>query len=84
MDYKHEARRILHEHVYAYMSGIHVEYETNRAMMEDMYNECAFILTEALVEGKYTPMQYNAIRNELGELLWSIFEPHVVAEDDAK
>lgn len=80
MDYNHEAKRILREHVCAYMSGVNAKYETNRDMMDDMYEECAFILTEYLIEGKYTPMQYNAIRNELGALIWKIFEPHIKAE----
>jgi hypothetical protein len=50
-------------------------------MMEDVYENCAFILTNYLIEGKYTPMQFNAIRNELGKMIWNIFKTHIEVED---
>lgn len=80
-DANNEAKKIMREHVCAYMSSVCAKYDSNREMMDDMYEECAFILTEYLLEGKYTPMEYNAIRNELGEMIWKIFEPHVKAEE---
>jgi hypothetical protein len=49
-----------------------------------MYNNCAFILTSYLIEGKYTPMQYNAVRNELGKAIWNIFKLHIKVEDAEK
>ena len=81
MDYAYEASKILCENTNAYMQGVHAEYDSNRDMMEDMYENCAFILTNYLIEGKYTPMQFNAIRNELGKAIWSIFERHIKVED---
>jgi hypothetical protein len=84
MDYAYEARKILYESTNAYMRGVHAEYESNGDMMDDMYENCAFILTNYLIEGKYTPMQFNAVRNELGKMIWNIFKPHVQKEDDAE
>lgn len=81
MDYAYEASKILCENTNAYMQGVHAKYDSNRDMMEDMYENCAFILTTYLIEGKYTPMQYNAIRNELGKAIWNIFERHIKVEE---
>ncbi len=81
MDYAYEASKILHENTNAYMQAVYAEYDSNREMMEDMYNNCAFILTNYLIEGKYTPMQFNAIRNELGKAIWNIFERHIKVEE---
>ena len=81
MDYAYEATKILHENTNAYMQGVYAKYDSNREMMEDMYNNCAFILTNYLIEGKYTPMQFNAIRNELGKAIWNIFERHIKVEE---
>jgi hypothetical protein len=84
MDYAYEASKIICENTNAYMQGVHAEYESNRDMMEDMYENCAFILSDYLIKGKYTPMQYNAIRNELGKMIWNIFKPHVEKEEKAE
>jgi hypothetical protein len=81
MDYVYEAQSILYAHCEGVMSCATIEFENNRDMLEFMTQECAYILTERLLEGKYTPMQYNAIRNELSALLWGIFEPHIIKED---
>lgn len=80
MDYAYEAHTILYEHCAGVMSCATTEFNSNEAMLEFMTKECAFILTERLLEGKYTPMQYNAVRNELSALLWNIFEPHIAKE----
>ena len=45
-----------------------------------MTNECAYILTDRLLKKEITLMEYNAIRNELASLLWSIY-PNNKAED---
>jgi hypothetical protein len=82
MDYIYEAHCILYEHCAGVMSVATTEFKTNEEMLEFMTHECAFILTEKLLEGKYTPLQYNAIRNELSALLWGIFEPHIKKERD--
>lgn len=81
MDYAYEASKILYENTNAYMQSVHVEYDSNRDMMEEMYENCAFILTNYLIEGKYTPMQFNAIRNELGKAIWNIFERYIKVEE---
>lgn len=83
-DAKHKAKEIIVCHTECYLQGIHAEYDNNRAMMEDMYGECASVLTDELLEGKLTPMQFAAVRNELGTMIWNIFKPYVNAEDDAK
>lgn len=84
MDYNYEASKILRENTNAYMQAVHAEYSSNRDMMEDMYMNCAFILTDDLIKGNYTPMEFNAIRNELGRMIWNIFEPYIEAELDAE
>ena len=52
--------------------------------MEDMYSECAFILTNDLLEGKLTPLQVAAVRNILMGMIWGVFKDYVNAEEDAK
>ena len=81
MDYAYEASKIICEYTNGYLQGIIAHYNSNRDMMEDMYENCAFILTNYLIEGKYTPMQYNEVRNELGKAIWNIFERHIKIED---
>ena len=81
---KDEAYIIIREHTNAYMQAVHAEFECSRDMMETMYAECSYILTSYLLEGKYTPLQYNAVRNELGAMIWNVFKPHIEAEDKAK
>lgn len=83
-DPAHEAFKILCEHNNAILSGIHYEFESNQAILDETTEECAFILTTNLVEGKYTPMQFAAVRNALGELLWKVFGPAIEAEEKAK
>ena len=83
-DAAHEAFKILHEHTAAYISGVHAEFDSNGDMFEAVNSECAFILTQYFVEGKYTPMQYNAVRNELASLLWKLFGNAIEAEDMAE
>ena len=82
MDYN-EARKILYEHTSAIMSACATEFGSNTEMLEFTTKECGYILTEYLLEGKYTPMQYNAIRNELAQLLWGVFQVHVEKETQA-
>ena len=84
MDYQHEARKILYEHTAAVMSCCITQFDSNQDMLEDITKECAFILTEHLLDGDYTPMQYNAIRNELAQLLWNVFAKHINKEEEEK
>lgn len=83
-DANHEAEKILCEHSEGVMSCTTMEFESNEAMLEFTTQECAFILTNKLLEGKYNPMQFNAVRNALAELLWKIFGPSVEAETEAE
>ena len=83
-DAKAQALDILCEHNTAILSGIHCEFNSNQDMLDVTTEECAFILTNRLVEGKYTPMQFNSVRNELAELLWKIFEAPIEAEQEAE
>lgn len=83
-DPAHEAFKILCEHTTAMVSGVNAKYESTQDMLDSTTEECAFILTTNLVEGKYTPMQYAAVRNELGKLLWSTFGPAIQAAEKAK
>ena len=81
---KAQALDVLCEHNTAILSGIHCEFNSNQDMLDVTTEECAFILTNRLVEGKYTPMQFNAVRNELAELLWNIFGASIEAEQEEK
>ena len=72
---KHLARRIIHQHTEAMMSSVEFCPKNNRELYDEMVDNCAFILTEKLLDGELTPMEYNDTRNELAGLLWKIFEP---------
>lgn len=77
MNYSYEARKIIHEHTVAMISSSEYNPESNEKLLEFMTDECAFILSEHFMDGEYNPMEYNAIRNELARLLWSLFEKHL-------
>lgn len=78
------AKEIIYNHTNAYTCGNPVEYPNNRVMMEHMCEDCAYVLTDYLLEGKLSPLQYAAVRNELGKMIWKIFEPHIKAEYEAE
>ena len=73
MDYNLQARIIIRKHTAGYMSSAIYKPENATELWETMIQECAYILTEDFLNGKYTPMQYNAIRNELANVLNGIF-----------
>lgn len=83
IDPAHEAEKILREHSEGVMSCCTMEFESTEEMLERTIKECAFILTNKLLEGKFTPLQFNAVRNELSRLLWDIFTPAIKEEGDA-
>lgn len=83
-DAEDKAKDIIMEHMEGYLQGCHAEYDNNKAMMEDMYHECAFIMTNHMLEGKLTPLQTASVRNVLGSMIWGIFESYVNAEDEDK
>lgn len=82
-DIVQEAQGIIRDHTAAYMTAVEYKPESVRDLYEDMVEECAYILAQKFIDGEYTPMEYNAIRNELGKLLWSVFEKHIHAELNA-
>lgn len=70
------ARSIIQEHTAGYMSAANYIPEDAHELWETMINECSYILTEDFLDGKYTPMEYNAIRNELANTINGIFGKH--------
>lgn len=62
------------------MRSTSYEPDNNEELYEFMTEMCSNILTKDFIDGKYTPMEYNAIRNELGKLLWKLFEKHIQKE----
>ncbi len=77
---KSEARKIISEHTDAMIQSTHYTPDNHQELYEIMVEGCAYILTEGLLDGTYTPMEYNAIRNELADVLWNMFEKHINAE----
>lgn len=77
---KYEVRKIITEHTNAMIQSTHYIPDNHQELYETMVEGCAFILTEGLLDGTYTPMEYNAIRNELAKVLWNMFEKHITSE----
>ena len=75
MNIEFEARRIIAMHTAGYMASVNYVPESMHDMWENMIDECAYILTEKFLDGEYTPMQYNNIRNTMAKMLDDIFEP---------
>lgn len=80
MNYSLEARNIIYKLTETFITGINLECDNNQTLYDIMVEECAFILTEKLLDGTYTPMQYNAVRNELAKMLWNVFEKYINEE----
>ena len=77
MDYKLQAKLILCEHNAEIMSHTSdASFIGVNDMWEFTLSECAFILTEKMLEGKYNPMEFNSIRNELSKLINDLFIPY--------
>ena len=75
MNYKYEAEKILQEHTEAVMRCTSdMSFDCEDEMFDLVMRECAFILTQKLIEGEYTPLQYNEVRNALAALLNKIFK----------
>jgi len=83
-DAKYEAKRIFYDHTAAMIQGVSLTNPTAMELYNYVVDECAFILCDRLIRGVYTPLEYNAIREELATLLWGIFENYVVAEETAE
>lgn len=74
-DITSEAKRVIALHTAGYMSSGNYVPSTNMELWQTMLDECASILTEEFVAGKFTPMEYNAVRNEIASILNPIFAP---------
>lgn len=75
LDINQEAKRIIRDHTEGFMNATQYKPDDEDELWETMLSECASILTEDFLDGKYTPMQYNDIRNEVAEILLKIFSP---------
>ena len=77
IDIAWEATNIICKHTEAYMSG--TEYKPNDAheLYETMVEQCSYMLTTKFLAKEYTPMQYNAIRNEIANQLFNCFIDHL-------
>lgn len=74
IDPKLAAKRIICDHTAAYMASANYEPKDATELWDTMVQECSFILVEDFLNGEYTAMQYNAIRNELAKILNGIFK----------
>jgi hypothetical protein len=68
-----EAKDILADHTEGFLN-ISCEEDainsmTTEEMFEEMYKECAYILTSKYIEGDYTIKEYYLVRAELAKLL---------------
>ena len=75
-----DACNIIYKRTEAFIYGINFECDNNQTLYDRMVEECAFILTEKLLDDTYTPMQYNAVRNELAKMLWNVFGKYINEE----
>ena len=75
MNIELEARNIIYKHTADVMAYTYHESKNNQELWEFMIEECGFIIAENFLDGEYTPMEYNAIRNEVAKILNGIFEP---------
>ena len=76
-DIAYEVRRIISHHTAGMMMVCRYHPESNEKLYEHMAEECSRILTEGLLDGTYTPMEYNDIRNALANALWDIFAKYI-------
>lgn len=70
-----EAKDIIREYVGGLVQSSYYEPESNEELWVHMGAGCGAILADYFMEGVYTPMEYNAIRNEVARILDGIFEP---------
>lgn len=71
-DAEREAKDVMYEHTSAYIKSVECHPKSEMELYEDMVDQCGYILTTRLLEGKYTLLEYNKIRNALAELLWGL------------
>ena len=68
-----EVRNIISAHVDALMRGTDYKPKTEDQLYDFMVTEISALLSDRLIDGDYTPMEYNSIRNQLASTLWKIF-----------
>lgn len=73
IDFSWEASKIIMDHTAAFMSGTAYNPEGKEELYDTMIDECSYLLTTKLLSHEYTPMEYNAIRNELAKQLADVF-----------
>lgn len=72
-DASNKAKLIISDHIAGMMQAGCGHPEDEKELYETMVEECAYILTTQLIEGKLSPMEYNATRNALSNILWDVF-----------
>lgn len=77
-----ETRNIIVRATDDMMRSVSPEPANNEELYEDMTEICSAVLVDDFLDGKYTPMEYNAIRNGIAKVLWDLFEKHIQAEDN--
>lgn len=76
MNHENEARKIFNEANAAIMKATdNYTIRTAADLWDRMIDEASFILVEKFIQGKYNPMDFNEIRNELTKFINSVFEP---------
>ena len=70
-----EARAIIQHHTCSVMNCGNYNPMNEDELYDFMLEECAYILTENFLDGRFTPMEYNAIRNELAQIIFELFNP---------
>lgn len=69
-----EAKRILAMRTNICIHSIIIDPENmpEEETVEDICDECAYILIDGLLNGRYTLKQYAAVKNELGRIISSL------------
>lgn len=76
IDIKNEAMDIIIDHAKGFMSCGDYNPDTTDDLWDTMLHECAFVLVKRFVDGMYTPMEFNAVRNELAKTINDLFRNH--------
>lgn len=72
-----EAFNIISKHTANFMAGCDYNPDDIYDLYNTMIEECSAELTYGLLHKKYTPMQYNDLRNKIASLLWDTFQDHI-------
>lgn len=80
---KRQAEQIVQEHVHGLMcSTSDYDPKDEDELKDFMLGECACILTDKLLKGEYTPLEYNVVRNAVAALVHGVFNIRVDEDDD--